>query len=102
MCVYLRAKFQILGIILTSFRQGVILPLPTAKRTSKRPTQISVKKTYLSEVYLEPSQLSLVKLFGKNLFARYLEQRSEMYLIQAKRQHLLKVSDGVIIKILST
>ena len=26
MCVYLRAKFEVSSIILTSFRQGVILP----------------------------------------------------------------------------
>ena len=46
MGVYLRAKFEVSSIILTSFRQGVILsPLPpTSKRTPKKPTQISVNK----------------------------------------------------------
>ena len=50
MCVYLRAKFEVSNIILTSFRQGeeggVILPLPpipTSKRTPKKSTQIRVK-----------------------------------------------------------
>ena len=41
--LYLRAKLQVSRIILTSFRQGVILiPLPTAKRTPKNSTQIRV------------------------------------------------------------
>ena len=42
--VYLRAKFEISSIILTSFRQGVILPppSPTSKRTPKKTTQIRV------------------------------------------------------------
>ena len=35
MCVYLRAKFQVSSIILTSFRQGVVLrPLPHLKKNS--------------------------------------------------------------------
>ena len=45
MGVYLRAKFDVFSIILTSFRQRVILaPPPTSKRTPKKPTQIRVKK----------------------------------------------------------
>ena len=51
MCVYLRAKFEVSIIILTSFRQKrgggeggrAILP-PTSKQTPKKPTQIRVKK----------------------------------------------------------
>ena len=43
MGVYLRAKFEASSIILTSLRQGVILPPPlpttTSKRTPKKPTQ---------------------------------------------------------------
>ena len=42
MYVYLHSKFQVSSLILTSFRQGVILP-PTAKQTPKKPTQIRVK-----------------------------------------------------------
>ena len=38
-CVYLRTKFQVSSIILTSFRQGVILP-HTTKRTPKKFTLI--------------------------------------------------------------
>ena len=44
MGVYLRAKFEVSSIILTSFRQGVILLPPTSKRTPKKPTQIRVKE----------------------------------------------------------
>ena len=53
MRVYLRTKFQVFSIILTSFRLGrgeggrVILPPPNTskrtKRTPKKPTQIRVK-----------------------------------------------------------
>ena len=47
MDVYLRAKFEASSVILTSFRQGVILPHPTSKRTPKKPTQIRVKNCLL-------------------------------------------------------
>ena len=43
MSVYLRAKFEVSSIILTSFRQGggiIYRPPPTSKRTPKKPTQI--------------------------------------------------------------
>ena len=43
MCVYLHTKFQVSSIILTSFRQGVILPA-TSKQTLKELTQISFKQ----------------------------------------------------------
>ena len=50
MFLYLRTKFQVSSLLLTSFRQrkegggGVILPLPhTSKRTPKKLTQIRVK-----------------------------------------------------------
>ena len=39
MCEYLQTKFQVSRIILTSFRQGAILP-PNPKGTPKKPTQI--------------------------------------------------------------
>ena len=43
MGVQLRANFEVSSMILTGFRQGVILPPPiTSKRTPKKPTQISV------------------------------------------------------------
>ena len=43
MCVYVRTKFQVSSIILTSFRREVILPTPLpTKRTPKNPTQIKV------------------------------------------------------------
>ena len=44
MCVYLHPKFQVSSIILTSFKQRVVLPPPpTAKGTPKKNTQIRVK-----------------------------------------------------------
>ena len=42
-CVYLRAKFQVSTIILTSIRQGVILPPTTSEQTPKKSTQIRVQ-----------------------------------------------------------
>ena len=44
MGVYLRAKFQVSSIILTSFRQGgnFTPPSSTSKQTPKKPTQIRV------------------------------------------------------------
>ena len=45
MCVYLRTKFQIFSIILTSFKQGVNFTLLTAKRTPKKPTLIKEAAT---------------------------------------------------------
>ena len=44
MSVYLRTKFEVSAIILTSFRQGVILPFPSpiSKENPKDPTQIIV------------------------------------------------------------
>ena len=41
LCVYLRAKFQVTSLILTSPRRGDFTPLPpplTSKRTPKKPT----------------------------------------------------------------
>ena len=43
MCVYLRAKFEVANIILTSFRQGVVLPSLQSKLIPKKPTQTRVK-----------------------------------------------------------
>ena len=50
MDLYLRAKFAVSSIILTSFRRGggggganFTPPSPTSKRTPKKPTQIRVK-----------------------------------------------------------
>ena len=45
MGLYLRAKFQVSSIILTSFRQGVILPPsppppPPQNKPHKKPTQL--------------------------------------------------------------
>ena len=44
MGVYLRTKFEVSSIILTSFRQGDnFAPTPTSKRTPKKPAKIKVK-----------------------------------------------------------
>ena len=55
MGAYLRAKFEVFSIILTSFRQGVILPPPhTSKQTPKNPYQIRVNPiTYYKIIYDE-------------------------------------------------
>ena len=55
MCVYLRTKFQVCSIILTSFRQEVVLP-PTSKRLPKKPTQIRVKDTNREKVSSNETQ----------------------------------------------
>ena len=62
MSVYLRAKFEVFRIILTSFRQRegggnfTLSPPPTSKRTLKKAIQIRVKKSTcnaeLKECYL--------------------------------------------------
>ena len=47
MCVYLRPKFEVSSINLTSFRQGegnLTPPPTTSKQTPKKPNQIRVKK----------------------------------------------------------
>ena len=43
MGVDLRAKFQVSNIILTSFRQGVILP----QRAPEKPTQTKVRESLI-------------------------------------------------------
>ena len=44
MSVYLQTTFQVSGIILISFSQGLVLPpTPTSKGAPKKPTQIRVK-----------------------------------------------------------
>ena len=46
MCVYLRTKFQASNIILTSFRQGTILPLPLPQNeTLKSPPRLGLQFT---------------------------------------------------------
>ena len=59
-CVYLRAKFEVSSIILMSFRQRVILPLPTSKRTPKKPTQIRVNGKHRKE----KQSFSIAKEYG--------------------------------------
>ena len=49
MGVYLRAKCEVSGIILTGFRhggRGNFIP-PTSKRTLKKPTQVRVEGTLM-------------------------------------------------------
>ena len=42
MDVYLRAKFEVSRIILTSFRQGVILPAPPQNELLKSPPRLGL------------------------------------------------------------
>ena len=52
MCVYLRTKFQVSSIVLTSFRQVVeVVLLPNLKTTPKKNTQIRVKLFDISKIY---------------------------------------------------
>ena len=65
-CVYLRVKFQVSSIIVTSFRQGDNFILhSTAKRTPKKPTKIrfngsidSVMNVSSNESYLNNFQVA--------------------------------------------
>ena len=61
MCMHLRSKFQVSSIILTSFRQGVILHLsppphpPTHLKTNpEKLTQIRIKKQTTKNVPEQP------------------------------------------------
>ena len=75
MCLYLRTKFQVSSIILTSFREEEVIlhhSSPTSKRTPKNPTQIRVNTClhhhnellYLSSFLdLGPFMLYLCDLF---------------------------------------
>ena len=49
--VYLRAKFNFSSIILTSFRQGVILPLPPQNELLKKPPRLGLMQ--ISKIYFE-------------------------------------------------
>ena len=67
--VYLRAKFQVSSIILTSFRQGVILPPPPQNEPLKSPSRVGglklIKSSALTAkftVLLLTSPLKLLNL----------------------------------------
>ena len=61
MCVYVRTKFQVSSIVLTSLREAILPTLPPpAKRTPKNPTQIKVNLKTIPNRY-SPS-------FKQNLF----------------------------------
>ena len=72
MSVCLRAKFQVFSITPTSFRRGIILPpfpspLPTLKRTPKKPTpRLGLIPTLKWVKRLWP--LSLIYIFADRLF----------------------------------
>ena len=80
MCVYLRSKLQVSRIILTSFRKVVILPTPNiAKRTPKRPTQITIKikkkKSSWNYEKIETAwkwKYDLRKTFQINIYLKYI------------------------------
>ena len=72
MCVYLRIKFQFSSIILTSFRQGVILPSPTSKRTFKKPIQIRIRVltfkdfTAINILVTQHNRMNLINEYSHN------------------------------------
>ena len=54
MCVYLRTKFQVPSIILTSFRQVVILPHPhppLQNEPLKSPTRLGLKDIFIRGLF---------------------------------------------------
>ena len=72
--MYLLTKFQASSIILTIFRQGVILLSSphTLKRTLKKPTQIRVKRYSIAKLFWEISlnegYLYFAKIRPKSLY----------------------------------
>ena len=46
MCVYLGTRFQVSSIILTSFRQGVILHSPPQKEPLKSPPKLGLSSDF--------------------------------------------------------
>ena len=46
MCVYLRTKFQVSSIILTSFRRGNFTPSPPQNETLKSPPKLGLRRPY--------------------------------------------------------
>ena len=71
MRVYLRAKFEVSSIILTSFRQGgggvILPPLPPQPQTSKKSAQIRVKISVVRHGWLCPKLDQIVsQLYLKN------------------------------------
>ena len=100
MGVYLRAKFEVASIILTSFRQGGGVYPPTSKRTPKKPTQIRVKNIYF-EKFCEglplKSKIFTGVSFGKTFGFYYKRNRQLFYYeglqrIKQQRNVLILVS----------
>ena len=85
MGVYLCAKFEVSSIILTGFRQSVILSLPTSKRTPKKPTQIRVKKGFRGskENYRSVSILLIIS----KIFAKLLSKQIIIYIDKFLSKH---------------
>ena len=71
MCVYLRSKFEVSRIILTGFRQGLVLNppphTPASKQTPEKPTQIRVKwlalKAFITKELKNASAIAIVFVF---------------------------------------
>lgn len=84
MCVYLLTKFQVSNILLTSFRQVVILPHPShphnAKQFSKKPTLIRVKQVLECYVVCEYAIfLNTTKLKNQILIEFIYKKNSEVW-----------------------
>ena len=67
MCVYLRTKFQLFSIILTSFRQGVILPNTPSSASQNKPLKISGIKI---SVFFENFDIN-VEILGRLLVFKF-------------------------------
>ena len=72
MGIYLRTKFQVSSIIITCFRQGVILhPPTTSKQIPKNPTHIRVNA--LLSIFLFLIQQSWLIIFRISIFTMIIE-----------------------------
>ena len=75
MDVYLRAKFEVSSIILTSFRRdSFTTPLPpTSKRTPKKPTQIRVNDCPLLRIFSTAEYLNKIESLQKRALRFFIQ-----------------------------
>ena len=106
MGVYLRAKFEVSSISLTSFRQGGVNlhpPHPTSKLTPKKPTQIRVKSKetksqvkalllYLANSYFYNFKLSL-RILHQHRILRNLRKNNDTVITKHDKRNGVVILD---------